>query len=83
MEIKLEEDELELELCDNRRRKFDLKMVDVDFFDVCSNNIVYFLNSLCILKKLISGKFGILLYLTLYNDFDKLNDYFWRGLFFN
>ncbi|KAM7137187.1 pleckstrin homology domain-containing family G member 1 isoform 1-T1 [Molossus nigricans] len=79
VEIK-SEDESELELSHNHRKKSDPKTVDADFSDnVCSNNTSYSLNSPCTPKKPVSGKLGVSPYLTPYSDSDKLNDYLWRG----
>ncbi|NP_001316731.1 pleckstrin homology domain-containing family G member 1 isoform d [Homo sapiens] len=80
VEIKSEEDESELELSHNRRRKSDSKFVDADFSDnVCSGNTLHSLNSPRTPKKPVNSKLGLSPYLTPYNDSDKLNDYLWRG----
>ncbi|XP_016811966.1 pleckstrin homology domain-containing family G member 1 isoform X3 [Pan troglodytes] len=80
VEIKSEEDESELELSHNRRRKSDSKFVDADFSDnVCSGNTSHSLNSPRTPKKPVNSKLGLSPYLTPYNDSDKLNDYLWRG----
>ncbi|XP_057594106.1 pleckstrin homology domain-containing family G member 1 isoform X2 [Hippopotamus amphibius kiboko] len=80
VEIKSEEDESELELSHNHRRKSDPKITDADFADnICSDTTSYSLNSPCTPKKSVSGKLGISPYLTSYNDSDKLNDYLWKG----
>nr|XP_012307715.1 pleckstrin homology domain-containing family G member 1 isoform X1 [Aotus nancymaae] len=80
VEIKSEEDESELELAHNRRRKSDSKFVDADFSDnACSGNPSHSLNSPCTPKKQVNSKLGLSPFLTPYNDSDKLNDYLWRG----
>ncbi|XP_008564706.1 PREDICTED: pleckstrin homology domain-containing family G member 1 [Galeopterus variegatus] len=80
VEIKSEEEETELELSHNRRRKLDSKIVDADFSDNnCSSDASYSLNSPCTPKKPINSKLGLSPYLTSYNDSDKLDDYLWRG----
>ncbi|XP_005884766.1 PREDICTED: pleckstrin homology domain-containing family G member 1 isoform X1 [Myotis brandtii] len=80
VEIKSEEDEAELELSHNRRKKSDPRIVDADFSDnVGSNNTSYSLHSPCTPRKPVSGKLGVSPYLTPYDDSDKLNDYLWRG----
>ncbi|XP_032114692.1 pleckstrin homology domain-containing family G member 1 [Sapajus apella] len=80
VEIKSEEDESELELAHNRRRKSDSKFVDADFSDnASSGNTSHSLNSPCTPKKQVNSKLGLSPFLTPYNDSDKLNDYLWRG----
>lgn len=79
VEIKSEEDESELDLVHNRRRKSDPKVMDGDFSDNVWSNTSYSLNSPYTPKKPVSGKLGISPYLTSYNDSDKLNDYLWKG----
>ncbi|XP_031535818.2 pleckstrin homology domain-containing family G member 1 isoform X1 [Vicugna pacos] len=79
VEIKSEEDESELDLVHNRRRKSDRKIMDGDFSDNVWSNTSYSLNSPYTPKKPVSGKLGISPYLTSYNDSDKLNDYLWKG----
>ncbi|XP_066103978.1 pleckstrin homology domain-containing family G member 1 isoform X1 [Saccopteryx bilineata] len=81
VEIKSEEEESELELSHNRRKKSDLEIVDADFSDAVSSSTTppYSLNSPCPPKKPVSGELGVSPYLTPYGDSDKLNDYLWRG----
>nr|XP_031312404.1 pleckstrin homology domain-containing family G member 1 [Camelus dromedarius] len=79
VEIKSEEDESELDLIHNRRRKSDPKVMDGGFSDNVWSNTSYSLNSPYTPKKPVSGKLGISPYLTSYNDSDKLNDYLWKG----
>ncbi|XP_037675344.1 pleckstrin homology domain-containing family G member 1 isoform X2 [Choloepus didactylus] len=81
VEIKSEEDESELELSHNGRRKSDPKIMDADFSQkVCGNNISQALSkSPCIPKRPVNSKLGLSPYLASYNDPDKLDDYLWRG----
>ncbi|XP_053448201.1 pleckstrin homology domain-containing family G member 1 isoform X2 [Nycticebus coucang] len=79
VEIKSEDDESELELSQNRRRKSDLKMTCAGFSDNSNSNTSYPTNSPCTTKKPINSKLELSPYLTSCNDSDKLSDYLWRG----
>ncbi|XP_042528830.1 pleckstrin homology domain-containing family G member 1 [Dipodomys spectabilis] len=78
VEIKSEEDEVELELAQSRLRKSD-KLSGADFAEDVGGDISCPSNTPCPPKEPINSKLGLSPYLTAYDDSDKLNGYLWRG----
>ncbi|KAM4865687.1 pleckstrin homology domain-containing family G member 1 [Thomomys bottae] len=78
VEIKSEEDEVELELAQSRTRKSD-KLSGADSPDNVGGDMSYPPNTPCPPKEPMNSTLGLSPYLTAYDDSDKLNGYLWRG----